>query len=366
MDIEQLRKNLAGVDREILELVAMRQELARSIGELKDRGELSLRDFSQEKAVLERARQVAVELGVSTEVAEDLMHRLIRYSLTVQERQRLATHGGGSGQKALVIGGAGKMGAWFCSFLTSQGFAVEIGDPQRPADELAWVADWRDGDLEADMIVVAADIRSTHSILESLAEIRPSGVIFDIGSLKTPLRKPLEVLVSSGLEVTSIHPMFGPGTELLSGRHVIVVDLGCPAANRRVGELFQSTMAEVVEMRLDDHDRVVAYILGLSHALNIAFFTALAESGEAAPQLAKLSSTTFDSQLDVAAVVARDNPHLYFEIQHLNEYGGESLAALVDAVERVQTVVRNGDEESFAALMEQGQAYLADRGTLKR
>ena len=41
-------------------------------------------------------------------------------------------------------------------------------------------------------------------------------------------------------------------------------------------------------MGLDEHDRLIAYVLGLSHALNIAFFTALADSGEAAPRLAKL------------------------------------------------------------------------------
>ena len=87
-------------------------------------------------------------------------------------------------------------------------------------------------------------------------------------------------------------------------------------------------------MSLDDHDRLIAYVLGLSHALNIAFFTALAESGKAAPQLARLSSTTFDAQLEVASRVAAESPSLYFEIQSLNQYGGESLAALQAAVDR--------------------------------
>ena len=35
-----------------------------------------------------------------------------------------------------------------------------------------------------------------------------------------------------------------------------------------------------------EHDRLIAYVLGLSHALNISFFTALARSGEAAPRWA--------------------------------------------------------------------------------
>jgi chorismate mutase/prephenate dehydrogenase len=171
----------------------------------------------------------------------------------------------------------------------------------------------------------------------------------------------LRELAAAGVEVTSIHPMFGPDTELLSGRHVILIDLGSNEANHRVQELFGSTMAEVVEMDLEHHDRAVAYILGLSHALNIAFFTALAESGEAVPQLARLSSTTFDEQLAVSSKVAQDSPQLYFEIQNLNDYGTESLSALLHAVERLRSVVQSGDEEGFEALMEKGRAYLAER-----
>jgi chorismate mutase/prephenate dehydrogenase len=102
-------------------------------------------------------------------------------------------------------------------------------------------------------------------------------------------------------------------------------------------------------------------VLGLSHALNIAFFTALAESGEAAPRLATLSSTTFDAQLQVASRVATDNPELYFEIQVLNDYGTESLAALLYAVERLRSVVRAGDLEGFRGLMDRGRAYLSTR-----
>ena len=155
-----------------------------------------------------------------------------------------------------------------------------------------------------------------------------------MGSLKTPLRAGLDALVKAGCRVTSLHPMFGPDTELLSGRHVIFIDLGNSDALQEAQELFAPTMAERVVMGLDEHDRLIAYVLGLSHALNIAFFTALADSGEAAPRLAKLSSTTFDSQLEVASRVAAESPDLYFEIQSLNDYGGESLLALQQAVER--------------------------------
>jgi chorismate mutase/prephenate dehydrogenase len=152
--------------------------------------------------------------------------------------------------------------------------------------------------------------------------------------------------------------MFGPDTNLLSGRHVIFVEVGVPAATAQARALFGSTMAEQIEMSLEDHDRLIAYVLGLSHALNLAFFTALAESGELVPRLKNMSSTTFDAQLKVASLVAADNPHLYFEIQALNDYGRTSLDALRVATERIQRLVEDKNEQGFVELMEAGRKYL--------
>jgi chorismate mutase/prephenate dehydrogenase len=304
---------------------------------------------------------MASERGVSPELAEQLLRLLIRSSLTTQEHASVVARGAGSGRRALVIGGAGKMGHWFVGFLASQGFSVEVADPA-PVDAAAGrVADWHSTDLKHDFIVLATPLGATDAILKDLALRRPPGVIFDVGSLKSPLRAGLLALKSHGCKVTSVHPMFGPDTELLSGRHVVFVDLGNAAALAAARELFAPTMAEQVVMSLDDHDRLIAYVLGLSHALNIAFFTALAESGEAAPKLARMSSTTFDAQLEVASRVAQESPELYYEIQSLNDYGAESLEALSQAVERLRTAVLSQDHTTFVALMRRGRDYLEDR-----
>ena len=80
--------------------------------------------------------------------------------------------------------------------------------------------------MDFDLIVLATPLSATAGLLEFLARRAPRGLIFDLGSLKTPLRAGLEALVKAGCRVTSLHPMFGPDTELLSGRHVIFIDLG--------------------------------------------------------------------------------------------------------------------------------------------
>jgi chorismate mutase/prephenate dehydrogenase len=289
------------------------------------------------------------------------MQLLIRSSLMRQEETRVKSVTSGEGKRALVIGGCGKMGAWFVRFLVSQAYGVTVADPTAPDGLADAVRDWRSLDLDHDVIIIAAPIQITATILAELAQRRPIGLVLDIGSLKTPLREGLRSLSAAGCRVTSIHPMFGPDTRLLSGRHVIFCDVGDKTALAEARALFSATMVEHTDMSLDEHDRLIAYVLGLSHALNLVFFTALAESGELVPRLQRVSSTTFDAQLKVASLVAHDNPHLYFEIQRLNEYGYTSVEALRAAVEKVQALIAAGDETGFVRLMESGRHYLEQR-----
>jgi len=359
--LEELRSRLDVLDRRLLEIVAERQSLSAEIAAVKRSTGQSTRDFRREREVLLKARRDAQGLGVSPVLAESILRSLIRGSLTTQEQARVSAQGRGSGRSALVIGGRGKMGRWMADFLLSQGFRVVVADPAGEVPGCEWRADWREGALEEDLIVVATPLGAAAEVLTSLAGRRPRGVVFDVGSLKTPLRAGLSALRAAGVRVTSIHPMFGPDTELLSGRHVIFIDLGDAVALEEARALFSSTMADLVVMGLDEHDRLIAYVLGLSHALNIAFFTALAESGEAAPRLARMSSTTFDAQLDVAARVAGENPDLYYEIQSLNAYGEESLRALSGAVERLCRAVHEHDPQAFTEMMVRGRDYLRVR-----
>ena len=365
MTLDELRTALTELDERLIELVARRQGLSEQVASVKRATGRATRDFARERDVILRGRTTAERLGVSPDLAESLLQQLIQSSLATQEHARVIAHAHGSGKRALVIGGCGKMGGWFSEFLASQGFAVAIADPSGSLPGFDRVDDWEKDPLDFDLIVIATPLSVTAGLLCALARRAPRGLIFDLGSLKTPLRSGLDALVKAGCRVTSLHPMFGPDTELLSGRHVIFIDLGDAAALQQAQDLFAPTMAERVVMGLDEHDRLIAFVLGLSHALNIAFFTALADSGEAALRLAKLSSTTFDAQLDVASRVAAESPDLYFEIQSLNDYGGESLNSLKVAVDRVLHAVGTKNAGEFTSLMTRGRAYLDVRAAAR-
>ena len=187
MTLEQLRSRLAAIDRQIVDLIAERQTVSNEIGAVKRAEGRATRDFSREKQVIDAARVRAAEQGVSPGVAEALMQLLIRTSLTTQERARVRAEGAGQGQRAMVIGGSGKMGRWFADFLDSQGFDVTVADPAGPVAGFKHAADWRALREEFAVTVVATPLAVAGGILEALGARGHRGLIFDIGSLKAPL-----------------------------------------------------------------------------------------------------------------------------------------------------------------------------------
>lgn len=360
--LARLRAEIDEVDGALIDLAARRQALVAEIGRRKRDRRQPTRDYSREREVHELARRRAAAKGVDPDLADHLLDTLIRASLTSQEWDRLEASAAGAGRRAMVIGGAGRMGRWFVDYLGTQGWSVEIADPAGPVQGFVWHEDWREASRDADLVVVAAPLAATAAILRELAEIRPAGLIMEIGSIKAPVADALAALVTAGVRVASIHPMFGPDVRLLSGRHVILVDAGDPEGLAEARSLFASTSASLAEMSLEAHDRLVAWVLGLSHATNIAFFSALENCGRPAAELAGYASTTFSAQLAVASRVAEENPDLYFEIQSLNPHGREPLEALARAAAEILRTVSAGEGSAFSALMSAGAEYLARDG----
>jgi chorismate mutase / prephenate dehydrogenase len=358
--LKVLRDRLDQVDAELIELAAERQRIVSEIGRVKQGEGRQLRDFRREREVIGLVRTRAERVGLDPVVAEDLLKRLIEASLTRQEQERGRLAQRGHGRRALVIGGGGRMGRWLAAFLDNQGFDVLLADPTLEADDQRLFAHWEKAPQDVDVIAVAAPLAASSEIIRALAQQQSQALVFDIGSIKTPLTDALEAAASTGLKVCSVHPMFGPDTRLLSGRHVLLMDVGCSQAVDEARALFADTMAEVLEVPLAEHDRLIALVLGLSHAINIAFFLALERSGISASQLAGISSTTFKRQLDIARDVAAENPDLYFEIQRFNAHGALARTALAKAVSAIEASIASNDKSAFRELMLAGRQYLSE------
>lgn len=363
--LPSLRKALDEIDQQLVELAARRQQIVSDIGAIKANQGRQLRDFRREREVLDAVRLRAEALDLDPQLAEDLIARLIEASLTKQEQEQVRRAHRGEGLRALVIGGAGRLGQWLVAFLDAQGYDVTVADPVFSSDQVMTVTgasqcvpNWETVGLAFDVVVLATPPGITEDLLCELMSQTTHALIFDVASIKSPIQASLRQAAEYGLKICSIHPMFGPSTTLLSGRHVLLMDLGCPRAVQEAKDLFAETMAQTVEIPLEAHDRLMALVLGLSHLVNLTFVVALMETGIPADELAKLSSTTFERQLEITRDVVAESPHLYFEIQKLNTEGHIAHDALSRAVELLRSAVAADESTKFVELMVRGQAYL--------
>ncbi len=358
-ELLELRHRLDDIDSGIVDLIAERQAVVTTIAEHKLRTGLPLRHYEREREVIERGVARAESLGLAGSLARDILQTLIHHSLGNQETHKLVSSGHGHGLRALVIGGLGRMGEWMSRYLDMVGYAVDVADRVERESAFCRVHDWQARVQDYDLIVVAVPLRPSNDILLSLAELKPRGLVFDIGSLKSPMREGLDALHRSGCRVCSVHPMFGPNEIGLSGRHILFVDVGNQQAIAEARALFAHTAAECVELSLQEHDEVMAWVLGLSHLVNIAFAGALARSGEKVPLLKRISSSTFNAQLKVATQVVSENPHLYYEIQQGNVNTPDVSGQFRSVLDELVTAVTRADETVFTNLMTAAKQRLA-------
>ena len=357
-ELLELRQRLDEIDTGIVDLIAERQAVVTTIAEHKLKTGLPLRHYAREAEVIDRGMARAKSRGLDGSVARDILQILIHHSLSNQETHKLVQSDHGQGQRALVIGGLGRMGVWMSRYLDMVGYSVDVADQAVGDAPFDRVDDWQPAVNDYDLIVVAVPLRPSNDILLQLASLKPECLVFDIGSLKGPMREGLDAMRQSGCRICSVHPMFGPDEIGLSGRHILFVDVGNPEAIAEARALFAHTAADCVELSLEEHDEVMAWVLGLSHLVNIAFAGALAESGEAVPLLKQISSSTFNAQLKVATQVVSENPHLYYEIQQGNDNTAEVSQHFRKVLNELVTAVAENDEAVFTRYMGAAQQRL--------
>jgi len=358
-DLPELRQKVGELDKQILQLIAQRLETTRAIGEIKQRQGLPIRDFRVEVQVLKRARERAREVGIDERVAEEISELLMRTAVQTQAELPPVVHSGPR-KRVHVVGGHGRMGHWLTRFFESQGHQVSITDPTPgPFAEIAITLE--EAAANADVLVLATNLSATKKVLEELLEVIPSDkapLVFDIASLKAQLVGSLRAAAAKGLRVTSLHPMFAPGTVLLSGRAVLVCDAGNREATEEAKSLFADTALGLYEVTLEEHDRLMTVVLGLSHIINLIFGRAVSRSEFPFELLGKVASTTFAKQIKTAAEVAEENPSLYHEIQYYNTYTEKMLADLHSSLDEFSEAAQDADGARFGALMKETYEYL--------
>lgn len=347
--LEDLRSDMRRVDDEIMELIGERLKMSKKMGIMKASNDENTRDIDAERSTLERFRAMGDMIGMNQEAAECLCDILIEQSIAVQVS---VPRGTSVRKKIAIVGGHGQMGKMIQRLLRRPEHEMIVIDPA--AKNGMTLEDASD----ADVVIVSIPISSVSKTLDTLDQIcREDTLIFDISSLKSPFIHTLKEMASSR-RVCSIHPMFGPTVRSMHGRNLIICDCGSQEAVGMAIELLSEQGADIKVIPVDEHDRYMSYVLGLSHIVNIAFFTVLEKSNIPFKELCSVSSTTFDKMIDTNMSVALEDPHLYYEIQHLNISRNRMLSELSDAIDAVSEAALSDEPKDFCELMLKGRKYL--------
>jgi chorismate mutase/prephenate dehydrogenase len=358
-----LRDAIAQVDRALLELLRHRFELAAEVGRIKAETDLPVVVRDVENRVLTRARQQADACGVSEAVMQEVFEAIIRGSVERQYRVGIARREQ-RGERVLIVGGAGGMGKWLRAFLELAGHSIDIVDPAlarlpRAPGRFSSLGQIEEMNHYA-AILVSVPLNRMAEALSEVVEREPRGLVVEIASIKAPLTEVLTKARARGVDALSLHPMFGPGKSLYEPLTFVLATLtdSPDQEKERISALISHPYTHLVTVPFPHHDRLMGWLLGLSHLTNILFGAALTRSGVLPAELHACASTTFKRQATTARYVLSEDPDLYLDIQYLNPHRHEVYAATREALDHIEALVAEHDRSGFRDTLAAGRQAL--------
>ena len=224
--------------------------------------------------------------------------------------------------RVAIIGGSGKMGRWFANFLLKDGKEVVITGRNESKlldakQELGVeVATNAEAVKRADVILLSVPIDNFEEVVQQVSPyIRPEQVIIDITSIKVFPVETMHKHIKAGLTLGT-HPVFGPGAKSIVNQNFVLT----PTNERertlaqKVREYLETRGAKVALMTPQEHDEMMAVILGLSHFIAIVSADTLV-SFDRLKQMEAISGITYKVLLTLVESVISEDPELYACLQ---------------------------------------------------
>lgn len=303
--LKALRAEIDDLDRELLQLFAQRLELVKRVGAVKHQHGLPIYAPERENEMLHARRNEAEKLGISPDLIEDMLRRLMRESYARENQYGFKTTNAEI-KKIVIVGGKGKLGALFARYLTASGYQVAILDQQ----------DWQSAEQilqNADVVIVCVPIAQTLAVIERLQPyLTEQMLLADLTSVKRqPLEKMLQVHQGA---VLGLHPMFGPDIASMAKQVVVRCDGRYPEKYQWLLDQIQIWGAKIYQVDASEHDKSMTYIQALRHFSTFANGLHLSKQPVELAQLLALSSPIYRLELAMIGRLFAQDAELYADI----------------------------------------------------
>ena len=251
------------------------------------------------------------------------------------------------------------MGRWFAQFLLQEGYEVIITgrnqDKLKEARRQLGVEVTTDNVAavkRAQVVLLSVPIENFETVVKQIgSHTQPEQVIVDITSVKATPVAAMHQHIKSGA-VLGTHPVFGPGARDLTQRSFILTPTSEPEAAlaQKVKQYLETREARVTLMSPEEHDEVMAVVLGLAHFIAIASADTLLSS-EHLQQMETIGGVTFKLLLTLTESVISEDPEFYASLQmHLPKLA-EIERSFQEKVKSWADLVAGKDKQQFARRM---------------
>ncbi len=349
MDIEELLNSIDSLDRQLLELLAQRFELALEINRHKQRLRLPLRDTGREVKILDAARASAANPLYAAE-AEQFMQQLLAFSRQAV-RRRMAAHDVKPQRIAIV--GLGLIGGSVARALkratpghTLSGIDLpgRLDTPRESNlfEQLVTPEQGAGAVKDADVVFLCAPPSRNLELLPTVMRDAPiNAIVTDVGGVK---RKICEVARTSfeppGPLFVGGHPMAGKSlsgfehstASLFEARPwILTPERHTPVSKlRALWRLLESTGAAVQIISADEHDRIMPALSHLPQLGAVALTLTIGgrDRGLAGPALQDMTRLAESSAELWQELLSASREECVGELQRLRTYLTELEVAL--------------------------------------
>ncbi len=246
--------------------------------------------------------------------------------------------------KVGIVGGTGRMGAWFARFLEHQG--LEVVRTSRSTELHP-----RQVAAMCDVVVISVPIKNTLNVIKEIGPlISENSLLIDLTSIKA---KVIETMLKySVCQVVGLHPLFGPESNPDTRAKRIAI---CPARGEQGYQwvLHITTRGGLKPFVTDPllHDQHMGIVQGANHFALIAFALFIKESGHRLGEILNSSTQTFEQVIKRIRTMLDQPPHLFAALLLDNPYSRNSIDSYVASCRRLAKAVNRGQRDDLEELL---------------
>ena len=307
--LTKLRDEIDEIDSDLVKLLHRRLAVTSKVGQLKSNVGKPIYDPAREASLFVKRRLQASDAGLSPDLIEDVLRRLMRDSYVSQDASGYRCVNPEC-KKVVVVGGKGQLGAIFVDLFQRSDYQVAILEQN----------DWPNSDAilaDAGLVIVAVPIRLTSMVIRHLNHLPENCILADLTSIKeSPLFEMKKVHAGP---IVGLHPMFGPDVTSLIKQTIISCEGRYPEEYQWLLQQFEVWGAKIYPVKANEHDEAMSMVQVMRHFSTIAYGYHLMSEGADIEKLVAMSSPIYRLELIMVGRLFAQDPCLYADIIFANK-----------------------------------------------